>query len=182
MKKAIPFAVILAAAILIPAALSYADYIMPQGSPPEPALLVLFFNDRHMLVAGSKEQADSALRDDLAVLVNPGTRCLEIERDTLRVFFHKKPLSRVLLVNGPHKGASGWVLSENVRYENAKIIFFDSGDTILMLQNGRIIRGDLMKMDKKGVQLSLFEGSADIFLKRESIARMESFDRGYGKF
>jgi hypothetical protein len=86
----------------------------------------------------------------------------------------------VILVEGEHKGNSGWVLSTDVKYESNTSGYFDSGDTVVMMKNGKVIRGYLGKMTQEGISINLFEGASDIFIKKDNILQIESTDKGFG--
>jgi len=181
MKKDIPFFTILTAIIFCAYSFSYADYLQIADKPFEPVLMALFDNEKYLVYA-DKGFVDRAIAEGSAIMVRAGTRCVEIEQETKQIAFIKKTVSRAILVEGEHKGYSGWVLGNNLKYEDKTSGYFDSGDTIVTMQNGKIIRGNLGKMSQDGIFLNLFDGAADIFLRKENIVQIESTDRGYGYF
>jgi hypothetical protein len=158
---------------------SYADYLqLPDGSL-DPVLMAFFDNDKYLPYA-AKSVIKRAIDEGSALMVRSGTRCVEIEQDVKQIMLSRRAVSQVILVEGEHKGNSGWVLSTDVKYESNTSGYFDSGDTVVMMKNGKVIRGYLGKMTQEGISINLFEGASDIFIKKDNILQIESTDKGFG--
>jgi len=179
MKKCITFFVILVILQLCLPVFSYADYLqLPDGSF-EPVLMALFDNEKYLVYA-DKKLTDRAITEGTAVMIRSGTRCVEIEQEIKRIMFVNRSVSKIILVEGDYRGSAGWVLSSNLKYENNVSSYFESGDTVVMMKNGKVIRGNLGKMSQAGISLNFFDSASDVLLKRENILQIESTDKGFG--
>jgi hypothetical protein len=173
--------IIAAISFFYPTTVCFADFVQLRSNPKKTVILVTADKERSLLFR-NPEDIQEQIEDKLAILVKPGTKCIEIETSTYtKDLFFKNVVAKVLLVSGPNKGASGWIIDDALNYEYKQDDdIFESGDTIVYLKNDRQIRGDIFDQAKnknKGVSLVLFNGDNEIFIRSELTKRVTSAEK-----
>lgn len=166
---------------LYPETTCLADFVQSGSNPKQPVILVSADKERGLLFR-KPEEIQTQVEDKLVYLVSPGTKCIEIETSTYtKDLFFKNVVAKVLLISGPNKGVSGWIIDDALNYEYRQDDnIFKTGDTIVSLKNGRKIRGDIFDQAKnknKGVSLAVFNGENDIFIRNELIEKVISVNQ-----
>lgn len=152
---------------------AFADYLTTPYLGQK-VLLILFDTDRSLLCEKPEVAFERAHENGSDVLLDNMTNCVTIENYIYYMnIFTKKFLKRVLITSGPELGTSGWVRADAVNPSGTDgLEYFNSGEYVAVLRNGQAVRGDVMKQDKRGISLNVFDGANDIYLRNELIAQV----------
>ena len=156
----------------------FADYLM-SSDIGQKVLIIIYEIDKSLLCEKPKVALSRAMEEGSGVLVDNMTKCITLSSYTYYLnIFSKKFLKRVLVTSGPERGTSGWVRAEAVSPGGSDgLEDFDSGEYVIRLRNGKALRCDPIKQEKKGISVSVFDGANDLFIKNDDIAQIYSLEK-----